>query len=265
MVNTFGSCCLAAPSCVRDDPFLHPVGFELFLQAMGQKKLARFAEIETFPNVLIYPEDMPGKWSQHFGNNNPVTLELACGKGEYTLGLGRLFPQENFIGVDVKGNRIWKGARTALNESMKNVAFLRTQIDHITNYFAPGEVKEIWITFPDPFLRKSKSKKRLTSSRFLHLYRQILMPGGKIHLKTDSPELYAFTKEMIEENNCSLLKDLPDVYATQPDVVLDIKTFYEASHLREGRTIRYLQFTLPDKLPISTTNTKDKKPHAVNS
>ena len=218
---------------------------------MGQKKLARFAEIETFPNVLIYPEEMPGKWKNHFGNNNPVTLELACGKGEYTLGLSRLLPKENFVGVDIKGNRIWKGARTALDAGLKNVAFLRIQIDHITRYFAPGEIKEIWITFPDPFLRKSKAKKRLTHSGFLHLYHQILRPGGKIHLKTDSPELYAFTKEMIIENNCTLHTDLPDVYEGETNEVLEIKTFYEKSHLKEGRTIRYLQFSLPEVLPPS--------------
>lgn len=227
--------------------FYHKI--QLFLHPMGQKKLARFAEIETFPNVLAYPEGIQGKWNNHFGNNHPITLELACGKGEYTLGLGRLFPEENFIGVDVKGNRLWKGARTALDETLKNIAFLRIQIDHITQYFAPGEVREIWITFPDPFLRKSKAKKRLTHSRFLHLYQHLLKPGGKIHLKTDSPELYAFTKEMILENNCTLHKDFPDVYAQETDEVLQIKTFYEKSHLKEGRIIHYLQFTLPEVLP----------------
>lgn len=224
---------------------------------MGQKKLARFAEIESFSNVLIYPEDMQGKWKAFFGNDHPITLELACGKGEYTLGLARLFPGENFIGVDLKGNRIWKGARTALDEGLANAAFLRTQIDHIEQYFAPGEVKEIWITFPDPFLRLSKAKKRLTHSRFLHAYHKILRPGGTINLKTDSPELYAFTKDMIAENGCQLKQDLPDVYAGQVSEVLSIKTFYEQSHLREGRTIRYLQFTLPEQLPPLPVKSKD--------
>lgn len=216
---------------------------------MGQKKLIRFAEIETFSNVLIYPEEMRGKWKDHFGNTHPITLELACGKGEYTLGLARLHSKENFIGVDVKGNRIWRGARTALDEGLANVAFLRVQIDHISRYFAPGEVKEIWITFPDPFLRKSKEKKRLTHLHFLHLYRHILQPGGKIHLKTDSPELYTFTREVIAKNNCTLLTDLPDVYAQETNASLAIRTFYESGHLEKGRTIRYLQFTLPQDLP----------------
>lgn len=218
---------------------------------MGQKKLARFAEIETFPNVLIYPSNMQGQWKRHFDNNHPITLELACGKGDYTLGLARLFPKENFIGVDVKGNRIWKGARTALDEGLDNAAFLRTQIDHIVNYFAPGEVKELWITFPDPFLRESKAKKRLTHSRFLRLYHHLLQPGGKIHLKTDSSDLYAFTKEMIVENNCTLKEDIPNVYEGEISDVLKIQTFYERNHLKEGRTIHYLQFTLPEVLPVS--------------
>ncbi|GAA4301515.1 tRNA (guanosine(46)-N7)-methyltransferase TrmB [Compostibacter hankyongensis] len=217
---------------------------------MGHNKLIRFEEILHFPNVLIYPEQQAGRWAEHFGNNHPVTLELACGKGDYTLALARRFPEENFIGVDIKGNRIWKGARTALDEGLRNVAFLRTQIGQLPAYFAPGEVKEIWITFPDPFLRKSKAKKRLTHPVFLHRYQQVLTPGGMIHLKTDSPELYAFTREVISENGCILAEDIPDVYAL-PAVppLLDIRTFYESMHLAAGRTIRYLRFSLPDRLP----------------
>lgn len=223
---------------------------------MGQKKLIRFEEIKSFPNVLSYPESpavsitvAPIDWPHHFGNSHPLTLELACGKGDYTLGLARLYPQENFIGVDIKGNRIWKGARIALNEKLENVAFLRTQIDHLDHLFEPESVREIWITFPDPFLRQSKSKKRLTHPRFLHVYQRLLIPGGKIHLKTDSPELYEFTKEVIEENNCGLLRDIADVYQAHTDPVLQIKTFYEQMHLQQGRIIRYLQFTLPETLP----------------
>lgn len=225
---------------------------------MGQKKLQRFEEITGFPNVLIYPENISGKWAHHFGNNHPVTLELACGKGEYTLGLARLFPQRNFIGVDIKGNRIWKGAKTALEEKLTNVAFLRVQIDKLDQYFAENEVEEIWITFPDPFLRLSKAKKRLTHIRFLHIYHRILISQGKINLKTDSPELYAFTKDMIEENHCRLLEDIPDVYA-QNDVpeILNIKTFYEKQHLKAGKTIRYLQFSLPSALPPLPVKKKD--------
>jgi tRNA (guanine-N7-)-methyltransferase len=218
---------------------------------MGQKKLIRFEEIKTFPNVLIYPDSIVGKWSEHFGNTHPVTLELACGKGDYTLALAERFPEENFIGVDIKGNRLWKGARTALDKPLYNAAFLQARIDHLDEYFAFSEVKEIWITFPDPFLRISKAKKRLTHARFLHIYHRILMPGGKIHLKTDSSELYHFTQEMIRENRCTLHKDIPDVYAQEaaPDILKEIKTFYEQRHLAEGRTIHYLQFTLPDALP----------------
>ena len=139
------------------------------MPAMGQKKLQRFAELETFSNVLQFPQGMPGQWEQHFGNSHPITLELACGKGEYALGLARLYPGRNFIGVDLKGNRIWVGARQAIREGLTNVAFLRTQIDLIHQYFAPAEVSEIWITFPDPQLRLSKAKKRLTHPKFLRL------------------------------------------------------------------------------------------------
>src|SRR5690349_14944508 len=153
---------------------------------MGQKKLIRFEELKTLPNVLQYPEGMPGKWHSFFNNQNPITLELACGKGEYAVGLGRLFPEKNFIGIDIKGNRIWKGAKTALTEGLNNVAFLRTQIDQITDYFGKDEVCEIWITFPDPQLRLSKIKKRLTHPRFLRSYQQFLEAKGSIHLKTDS-------------------------------------------------------------------------------
>lgn len=214
---------------------------------MGHKKLQRFAEIETFPNVLIYPQHMPGAWAKHFDNNHPLTLELACGKGDYTLGLARLYPQQNFMGVDLKGNRIWRGAKTALSENLPNVAFLRTQIEKLTDYFAPQEIAEIWITFPDPFLRHSRARKRLTHPRFLALYQQVLVPGGIVNLKTDSVELYQFTKLVIEAIGCTTLQDIPDVYALEavPDL-LRIQTFYEKMHLADGRTIRFLKFTLPE-------------------
>ncbi|HEX8462341.1 MAG TPA: tRNA (guanosine(46)-N7)-methyltransferase TrmB, partial [Segetibacter sp.] len=140
---------------------------------MGLNKLERFAEIKTFSNVLEYPQDMKGKWKEFFGNDNPITLELACGKGEYAVGLGRLHRDKNFLGLDIKGNRMWVGARTALKEGLTNVGFIRTQIEKITDYFAEGEVAEIWITFPDPQLRGSKAKKRLTHPRFLRLYQII--------------------------------------------------------------------------------------------
>lgn len=216
---------------------------------MGQKKLIRFAELLTFKNVLQHPQNAVGNWHAHFGNNHPVTLELACGKGEYTVGLARLYPQRNFIGVDIKGNRIWVGAKKAISENLKNVAFLRAQIEKITEFFAPSEVAEIWITFPDPQLRYSKAKKRLTHPRFLRLYQQILRPGGIIHLKTDSPHLYRFTKEVLARYNCTVLADIDDVFAR--DAVSDelsIKTHYEALDIAQSNRIHYLSFTLPASL-----------------
>lgn len=216
---------------------------------MGQKKLKRFAEIETFENVLQYPQGMQGKWKEFFGNDNTITLELACGKGEYALGLGRLHPSRNFIGVDLKGNRIWAGAKKALNEGLKNVAFLRTHIDKLADYFIPGEVKEIWITFPDPQLRTSRAKKRLTHPKFLRLYQQILQPGGIIHLKTDSPNLYSFTKLVIEQYGLVVHADHEDVYAS-PEVSeeLTIKTYYESLDIAQSNRVHYLSFSLPEEM-----------------
>jgi len=221
--------------------------FSIFF--MGQKKLIRFAEIATFPNVLQYPSGMPGNWAAFFKNANPITLELACGKGEYAVGLGKLFPNRNFLGVDLKGNRIWVGARKALEEGLSNVAFVRTQIDKITDYFSAGEVKEIWITFPDPQLRTSKDKKRLTHPVFLRRYQQILSADGYIHLKTDSPDLYDFTKKVIELYNLKLLEDIPDVYAfRQTNPELQIVTHYEGLDIAGSRKVHYLRFGLTDGL-----------------
>jgi tRNA (guanine-N7-)-methyltransferase len=222
---------------------------------MGQKKLIRFAEIATFPNVLQYPAGMPGKWKDHFNNTKPLILELACGKGEYAVGLGMLYPESNFLGLDLKGNRIWVGARKALEEGLQNVAFIRTQIDKITDYFAPGEVKEIWITFPDPQLRSSKAKKRLTHPLFLRKYQQILTPDGYIHLKTDSPDLYDFTKKVIELYGLILHEDIPDVYAEgadQPELM--IKTHYEGLDIAGSKKIFYLRFSLNDGLSADKEN-----------
>jgi tRNA (guanine-N7-)-methyltransferase len=213
---------------------------------MGQKKLIRFAEIETFPNVLQYPQDIKGKWNDFFKNDHPITLELACGKGEYAVGLGRLYPQRNFIGIDLKGNRIWVGAKTALKESLTNVAFVRSQIDQVTNYFAEGEVSEIWITFPDPQLRASKHKKRLTHPKFLRSYQQLLKQGGLIHLKTDSPVLYRFTKEVISMYNLPLHSSTDDLYKEETiSDELKIKTHYEGLDIAQSNRIHYLQFSLP--------------------
>lgn len=212
---------------------------------MAQKKLVRFAEIKEFPNVLEYPENMRGKWQAFFKNNNDVTLELACGKGEYTLGLARLYSDRNFIGIDIKGNRIWRGAKTALEEQLNNAAFLRTEIDKLSDYFSENEVAEIWITFPDPQLRVSKMKKRLTHPRFLRLYYKILKPGGVIHLKTDSPDLYDFTKTVINLYGLELLKDYDDVYKQAAlNKELQIKTHYEKLDIAKSNRIHYLQFRL---------------------
>jgi tRNA (guanine-N7-)-methyltransferase len=218
---------------------------------MGQKKLIRFEAIKSFPNVLEYPEDIKGKWNEFFQNNCPITLELACGKGEYAVGLGRLYANRNFIGIDIKGNRIWRGAKTAIDENLHNIAFLRTQIDKINDYFIAGEVQEIWITFPDPQLRLSRAKKRLTHPRFLRLYQQILQPYGVVHLKTDSPDLYHFTKTVIGLYELELMCDDNDVYKNEtitPE--LQIQTHYEKLDIAQSHKIHYLQFKLNKELIV---------------
>lgn len=218
--------------------------------AMGQKKLIRFAEVATFPNVLQYPTCMPGNWHVHFGNRHPITLELACGKGEYAVGLGRKHPDRNYIGADVKGNRIWVGARLSLQEGLRNVAFLRTQIDRINDYFAEGEVSEIWITFPDPQLRASRDRKRLTHPAFLRRYARLLTPNGIVHLKTDSPDLYDFTRKVIEMYGLELLQNIPDVAALpEPVPELSIRTHYEGLDISGSRRIHYLRFRIRGSLP----------------
>jgi tRNA (guanine-N7-)-methyltransferase len=213
---------------------------------MGQKKLLRFEAINSFPNVLQYPEGMKGKWNAFFKNLNPIVLELACGKGEYAIGLAQIHPHKNFIGVDLKGNRIYTGAKKCLEENISNVAFLRTHIDKITNYFNKGEVEEIWLTFPDPQLRKSRAKKRLTHPAFLRLYKQILVEGGPIHLKTDSPDLFDFTKMVIDMYGLKLSESDDNIYQ-KPDVreELKIKTYYEGLDIADSKRIHYLKFSLP--------------------
>jgi len=214
---------------------------------MAQKKLLRFKEIKSFLNVLEYPENMQGKWNEFFKNNNPIILELACGKGEYTLGLAELYPGKNFIGVDIKGNRLWAGAKTALDKKMQNVVFLRTQINKINQYFVKDEVEEIWITFPDPYLRKSKARKRLTHLRFLRFYREFLKPNGHIHLKTDSPDLYHFTKTVINLYGLKTVCDINDLYKIEKvKKELKIKTYYENLDIAKSNTVFYLCFTLPE-------------------
>ncbi|WP_336517273.1 tRNA (guanosine(46)-N7)-methyltransferase TrmB [Pollutibacter soli] len=212
---------------------------------MGQKKLQRFAEIATFPNVLQYPQGMAGKWTDYFNNNHPLIMELACGKGEYAVGLGRLHPENNYIGMDLKGNRIWVGAKKALADGLNNVAFLRSHIDKITDYFNAGEVSEIWITFPDPQLRVSRAKKRLTHPRFLRLYKQILQHNGIINLKTDSPVLIDFTRKVIELyqlEQLEYLEDLASISDLKPE--LQIKTHYEGLDISGSNKIYYLRFRI---------------------
>jgi len=219
---------------------------------MGQKKLQRFAEIKAFKNVLEYPSGMKGEWKNFFHNAHPITLELACGKGEYAVGLARLHKSRNFIGLDIKGNRMWVGAKTALDEGLNNVAFLRTQIEKITDYFGQEEVSEIWITFPDPQLRISKAKKRLTHPRFLRLYQLIMGSKGIVNLKTDSPDLYNFTKKVIDLFDLQLLEDYSDVYNEgQLSSELKIKTHYEKLDIAKSNRIHYLKFCLNKEMPIA--------------
>jgi len=218
---------------------------------MAQKKLIRFEEIKSFPNVLEHPQNMKNAWNDFLKNLHPIILELACGKGEYAVGLGRMHPNKNCIGVDLKGNRIWRGAKTALEAGLTNVAFLRTEIDQIANYFAKDEVAEIWITFPDPQLRLSKAKKRLTHPKFLRLYQQILKADGLVHLKTDSPDLYQFTKIVINLFELELLVDYDDAY-NEPEITdeLRIKTYYEILDIAQSKKVHYLQFKINKDLPI---------------
>ena len=213
---------------------------------MGQKKLMRFEAIKSFPNVFQYPLNMAGNWKNVFKNDHPVTLELACGKGEYTVALARMYPGRNFIGVDLKGNRLYIGAKKCIEETITNAAFMRTQIGKINEYFNAGEVEEIWITFPDPQLRKSKAKKRLTHPSFLRLYQEFLKPGGLIHLKTDSPELYSFTQLVIELYGLTQYVASDDIYTSDfLNDELKIRTHYEGLDIAGSKRIHYLRFSLP--------------------
>lgn len=217
---------------------------------MGKNKLAKFAQMQGYPHVFQYPwarisvESFPhkGRWRQDFfRNDNPIVLELGCGKGEYTVGLGRKFPNKNFIGIDIKGARMWTGATESHEEGMTNVAFLRTEIELLEHFFAEGEVDEIWITFPDPQMKKVT--KRLTSTAFVARYARLLSPGGIVHLKTDSPFLYTYTKAMVELNSLGIQTDTSDLYAGEVvSDILEIKTYYERQWLSRGLTIKYLAF-----------------------
>lgn len=217
---------------------------------MGKNKLAKFDDMAGHPHVFQYPFatlqekgfELKGKWkTKFFKNNHPVVLELGCGKGEYTVGLGKLFPEKNFIGVDIKGARMWSGAKESYENQMPNVAFLRTSIELITHFFAAGEVDEIWLTFPDPQMKKVN--KRLTSTRFMNMYREILSEQGIIHLKTDSKFMYTYTLEMTKANKYPILFHTDDLYHSgSTDEILSIKTYYEQQWLDRGLTIKYIQF-----------------------
>ena len=214
---------------------------------MGKDKLRKFAEIETFANVyeLDAGKALKGNWSKmHFKNDAPLVLELACGKGEYTVNLAQLFPEKNFIGIDYKGNRIWRGAKTAIEEGIENVAFLRIQIEQILDYFDADEVSEIWITFPDPQPQISREKKRLTAPRFLEKYKVILQESSPINLKTDNDDFYAFTLETIEQLGLKLHVRTEDLYRSDlVNEVLSIKTYYEKKYLAHDKNINYVRFS----------------------
>lgn len=224
---------------------------------MGKNKLRKFSEMEQISFVFQYPwaalQQAPfplkGRWHEDFfHNSNPIVLELGCGKGEYTVGLAKHFPDRNYIGIDIKGARMWTGACQARNDAMTNVAFLRTDIELLDNFFAPGEVAEIWITFPDPQMKKVR--KRLTSTRFMSLYRNVLVADGIINLKTDSPFLYTYTSLMVDENKLPVIADTADLYGSGKAVasdILGIRTYYEQQWLDRGLTIKYLSFRLPHR------------------
>ena len=226
---------------------------------MGKGKLAKFAEMEIFSNVFQYPFsvvdnvpfEMKGHWrEQYFKNNHPVVLELGCGKGEYTVELARLYPEMNFIGVDIKGARMWTGAKQALEAGLKNVAFLRTNIEIIDRFFAESEVQEIWLTFSDPQMKNAH--KRLTSTFFLNRYRKFLVDGGIVHLKTDSNFLFTYTTCMVKENKLPVVFSTEDLYHTEgldeeTHKILSIQTYYESMWIERGLNIRYMKFLLPQQ------------------
>jgi tRNA (guanine-N7-)-methyltransferase len=217
---------------------------------MPKVKEERMEELPKLDNTLVYTdfdEENPapkGKWnSKIFENDNPIVLELACGKGEYSVGLAQLHPDKNFVGLDIKGNRLWVGATEALENDLKNVRYLRCYIDHLDQFFSKDEVDEAWIVFSDPYIKKER--KRLTAPKFLKVYRKVMKPGAIINLKTDSDVLYEYTKEIIEQENLELLDDEPNVHKNRPDdSELSIITYYESMHLEKGKIIKYLKFRI---------------------
>jgi tRNA (guanine-N7-)-methyltransferase len=226
---------------------------------LGKKnKLQKFSEMDTFPNVVqaafdeVFRKDykLKGNWSaSFFENDHPIVLELGCGKGEYTVGLARQFPDKNFIGIDIKGSRMHTGAHQALEEGMENAAFIRTRIELIESFFCPDEVGEIWLTFPDP--QMNKTRKRLTACRFMELYARFLKPGGIIHLKTDSRFLYTYTLAMVAHNQLSVVNDFSDLYHSGfENEILGIRTYYEERFMSHQIPVKYLSFLLDNRRPL---------------
>ncbi len=215
---------------------------------MGQKKQKRFEALASFPNVLQYLENVKGRWSEIFGNDHPIIVELAAGKAEYTTERAAKEKDKNFIAIDVKGNRLYIGAKKSLEAGTENARYLRIDIDKIEDYFASGEIDEVWIIFPDPFLKEKRAKNRLTHPKFLSKYQNILEPETVIHLKTDSRELYDFTLETIQEYGCKLQENVYDIYSDgEAEYPLCIKTYYEKMHLADQRTISHVSFCLPEE------------------
>ncbi|TAL65100.1 MAG: tRNA (guanosine(46)-N7)-methyltransferase TrmB [Bacteroidetes bacterium] len=235
---------------------------------MGKNKLARWTELDSFDNVIqpdigdVSVKDHPikGSWNiKMFRNDNPVILELGCGKGEYTTGLATRFPQNNYIGIDIKGARMWRGAKTSNEQKLPNVAFLRTRIEFINSFFSADEVDEIWITFPDPHPGGRNTNKRLTSPWYLNIYRRFLKNKGVVHLKTDNVELFNFTKSVVSDNNLEILIATSDLYSEYlSDDILSIRTHYEKLFLNDGLKINYLSFRLDNEKTIEYVSRKAK-------
>ncbi len=234
---------------------------------MGKNKLAKFAEMATFDHVIQAPynkhdhhdHELKGKWSSNFfKNDDPIILELGCGKGEYSVALAEFFPDRNFVGVDIKGARMWRGAKQAYEKGVRNVGFIRTNIEIVDTFFAAGEVDEIWLTFPDPQMKKHT--KRLTSTNFMERYKRFLKPNGIIHLKTDSNFQYQYTLAMVQENGFNILAQTDDLYASSLlDDVLSIQTFYEKQWRERGLLIKYLAFQLDPNKPLREPDVEIEK------
>ena len=212
---------------------------------MSRKKTPRIAEFKTMPNALISPENMKGHWNKHFGNDHPISLELGCGKGEYTNRLGKEFPEQNFIGIDLKGARLWRGAKNALAAELNNVRFLLINISNILDYFGPNEVTEIFIPFPDPYPKPCKHKKRLISEKFMNIYKIILIRDGIVHIKTDNTDLYNYALSVIQSGGHKIIINTADLYHSEfVDLYNSIPSYFEQIYIEQGLEIKYLRFSL---------------------